>query len=153
MTLTFSGVKVKVRGQGQGHVTPHFDRADARNRYLLSFGSWAIEVSKLAFCQYSLAPCQFVYFVPRSLQPDFPSFPTIGTLPIFIGILPILVFHHRELCSHISTASSLLAAFASCRMLYNFNYDCTCWSQLATSASVDVNGIFVVLRFRMGYYW
>ena len=25
---------------------------------------------------------------------------------------------------------------------YNLNYDCTCWSQFATSASVDVNGIF-----------
>ncbi len=24
----------------------------------------------------------------------------------------------------------------------NMNFDCTCWSQLATSASVDVNGIF-----------
>ncbi len=29
-------------------------------------------------------------------------------------------------------------------MLENLNSDCTCWSQLATSASVDVYGIFQI---------
>ena len=67
MTLTLSGVKVKVIGQGQGHVTPHFDWADARNVYLMAYWSGSQNVPELATCQSLLAPCQFEFFITGSL--------------------------------------------------------------------------------------
>ena len=41
-----------------------------------------------------------VYFIPGGLCPDFSCFRTIGTLPISIGIVPImqLVFCYRDVC-------------------------------------------------------
>ncbi len=40
---------------------------------------------------------------------------------------------------------------AICKMLCNWNFDCTCWRQLATSTLVDVPGIFS-LRFCLDHY-
>ena len=75
------GVKVK----GQGHVTPRFDRVDARSLYLVSIRSATKEGTNLAAYPYLLAQCQFVYFIPDSLYPYFPAFPVLADCQLLLA--------------------------------------------------------------------